>query len=224
MDLDNGQPIPDKKSCVTESDIIKTMFEFKRVNSSVFAWEIQDRLVNEMNCKLEDVPSISSIDKILKNLGLPENSNSKDKHQIDNQDSEEYKKPITKDDLNENDLRERVNVQHNQTLFTQKQKDLLEEVFNVHYYPDISQREKLALKFNVPEVKIQIWFQNRRREHRKVEKVKIRQQAQPKLAAPLLAEDEFYYFETFLLFFSCFCLISGVLFFVWLWYKQRFLS
>ncbi|CAF1469055.1 unnamed protein product [Adineta ricciae] len=56
------------KPRVATPDVVAKIAEIKAENPSIFAWEIRERLLNDGVCTQDNLPSVSSINRVLRNL------------------------------------------------------------------------------------------------------------------------------------------------------------
>ncbi|KFD71285.1 hypothetical protein M514_03533 [Trichuris suis] len=56
------------KPRVATNKVVDKIADYKRECPSIFAWEIRDRLLQESVCNQDNIPSVSSINRVLRNL------------------------------------------------------------------------------------------------------------------------------------------------------------
>ncbi|KAH8398909.1 hypothetical protein KR222_005984 [Zaprionus bogoriensis] len=56
------------KPRVATTPVVQKIADYKRECPSIFAWEIRDRLLSEQICNSDNIPSVSSINRVLRNL------------------------------------------------------------------------------------------------------------------------------------------------------------
>ncbi|XP_068204029.1 paired box protein Pax-6-like [Palaemon carinicauda] len=64
------------KPRVATAEVVAKISQFKRECPSIFAWEIRDRLLSEGVCSSDNIPSVSSINRVLRNINSKDTTGS----------------------------------------------------------------------------------------------------------------------------------------------------
>ncbi|KAH8862853.1 Paired box protein Pax-2 [Schistosoma japonicum] len=75
------------KPKVATASVVEAICKYKEDNPTMFAWEIRDRLLKDQICTVENVPSVSSINRIVRNKASQytqnmDNQNAMESHNI----------------------------------------------------------------------------------------------------------------------------------------------
>ncbi|XP_075062050.1 paired box protein Pax-4 [Mixophyes fleayi] len=162
--------------------VVMKIAQLKWEHPSIFAWEIREKLLTDRVCPEDKIPSVSSINRVLRNLILTLNFPSP--LEPASPGSPAVPLDVTNVKIPGEDLcasnaeaqssaSPQSNHHRSRTIFSTDQTDILEKgEFQRVQYPDMTTREKLAAETGLPEVTIRIWFSNRRAKWRREEKMK----------------------------------------------------
>ncbi|XP_054910809.1 paired box protein Pax-4 [Poeciliopsis prolifica] len=154
--------------------VISTIIQCKRETPTIFAWEIRKRLARI--CKAAKIPSVSSINRILRKIHLDHGImcmevNAPIRAELDHYSMVEE---VNKQVMNSDEQKPEGAQHKNRTTFTPEQSRALEREFSQSQYADLYTREKLSAEIKLPEDTIKVWFSNRRAKWRRENKHRSR--------------------------------------------------
>ncbi|XP_064297771.1 paired box protein Pax-4 [Phalacrocorax carbo] len=149
-------------------EVVARIAQLKLEQPSLFAWEIRRQLHAEGICAGNKTPSVSSINRVLRNL--PSDL------RLAAERAGAAVSPGTQHPPQGSASSRRLplSTQHrNRTVFSSQQSEALEKEFQRGQYPDTVTRERLAVATQLPDATIRVWFSNRRAKWRREAKQKL---------------------------------------------------
>ncbi|KAH1186752.1 hypothetical protein KIL84_019501 [Mauremys mutica] len=154
--------------------VVARIAQLKLEHPSIFAWEIRRKLHSEGICASDRTPSVSSINRVLRNLQGDMRLTADFGFMMEPSPPEAATSRWHPGGSSASARGPPPGVQHrNRTIFSSQQSVALEKEFQRGQYPDSATREKLASATQLPDTTIRVWFSNRRAKWRREAKLKL---------------------------------------------------
>ncbi|KAG8138594.1 hypothetical protein E2320_004476 [Naja naja] len=153
--------------------LVAGIAQLKQERPSLFAWEIREKLEAAGTCAASRIPSISSINRILRRLEAPGGSPFPRKlpqpgpllaGEGERRDPAEA--PTSPSSLRSARVTGLPRTR-SRTVFSKEQLQALESAFQRSQYPEAATRAELAGQSGLPEATLKVWFSNRRAKWRR---------------------------------------------------------
>ncbi|NXG15498.1 PAX4 protein, partial [Grallaria varia] len=150
-------------------EVVARIALLKLERPQLFAWEIRRQLHREGTCAPRGTPSVSSINRVLRNLP------SDLRLAAEPRDPRPRVSPLAAAPpaVQPPPQGSAAGRPRGRTVFSRQQSEALEKEFQLGQYPDTATRARLAAATQLPDTTIRVWFSNRRAKSRREAKQQL---------------------------------------------------